>query len=310
MRDPASIRPFRSAALVAGLYLVVCGIYIPLSGRIAARSARTIDDLQRVEQVKGLVFVAVTGLAIFAAAYWVLLRIAHQQRRIFQQQQALAASESRAMAGIFAASVAHDMNNLLQLAHGNVELLELDAPRMRGSHPAAAVKRSLDELSALSTRLLALGRSGTAERRETADLVALIQETVAVTRSHIGLRGRRLTAHIEDAVAAPVNRSLVARSLVNLILNAAEATLTDGRIEVRLRNDAGWAVLEVHDDGPGVPPQLRPKVFEVFYSTKQGGTGLGLLPVKVCADEHHGAVELVESDLGGACFRLRLPLQI
>ena len=66
------------------------------------------------------------------------------------------------------------------------------------------------------------------------------------------------------------NRALAARSLVNLILNAAEATLTDGRIEVRLRHDAGWAVLEVHDDGPGVPPHLRPKVFEVFYTTKQG----------------------------------------
>lgn len=309
MRDPASIRPLRSAALVAGLYLAVCGVYIPLSGRIAARASRTVDDLQRVEQVKGLVFVAVTGAAIFAAAYWVLLRIAHQQRRIFQQQQALAASESRAMAGIFAASVAHDMNNLLQLAHGNVELLELDSPRVRGAPPANAVKRSLDDLSALSTRLLALGRASTAERRETVDLGELIDETVAISRSHLSLRGRQLIVRVQESVSAPVNRSLVARSLVNLILNAAEASLTGGTIEVRLRRDGGWAVLEVHDDGPGVPPQLRPKVFEVFYTTKQGGTGLGLLPVKVCADEHHGTVELGESDLGGASFRLKLPLQ-
>jgi len=68
------------------------------------------------------------------------------------------------------------------------------------------------------------------------------------------------------------------------------------------------AIVEVHDDGPGVPLAQRSKIFAPFHTTKEVGSGLGLVSVKVCAEQHGGRVVVSESDLGGACFRVTLPI--
>jgi signal transduction histidine kinase len=95
--------------------------------------------------------------------------------------------------------------------------------------------------------------------------------------------------------------------LLNLILNAADATRGRGRIDVYSRREDESVVLEVHDDGPGVPPDLREKVFTAFFSSKAHGTGLGLLSVKVTVEAHGGTVEVGDSDLGGARLKVTLP---
>ena len=101
--------------------------------------------------------------------------------------------------------------------------------------------------------------------------------------------------------------SLVVQALDNLIVNAAEATDGQGRIQVHLRKpSARVAVIEVHDDGPGVPDDLRHRVFETLYTTKSHGTGLGMVAVRGCASAHHGTVDIDRSHLGGALFRLTL----
>jgi two-component system sensor histidine kinase HydH len=76
---------------------------------------------------------------------------------------------------------------------------------------------------------------------------------------------------------------------------------------VRLAIDAESACIEVHDNGPGIPDDAKEAIFEAFYTSKPDGLGLGLVSVKVCADAHHGSVEVFRSDLGGAAFRVRLP---
>jgi signal transduction histidine kinase len=101
--------------------------------------------------------------------------------------------------------------------------------------------------------------------------------------------------------------SLLARMIFNLILNAAEATGKGGKIEIRLRRAESMVCLEVHDNGPGIPVDMRQKVFDPFYTSKPNGTGLGLLSVRMCAVEHHGTVTVTDSDLGGACFIVTLP---
>jgi len=96
---------------------------------------------------------------------------------------------------------------------------------------------------------------------------------------------------------------------LNLILTAAVAAGEGGRVEVRLRREHGDAVLEVHDNGSGVPEESREKIFEPFYTTKPEGTGLGLLAARMGAEEHGGSIVVGDSDLGGAAFRVRLPLK-
>jgi signal transduction histidine kinase len=67
-------------------------------------------------------------------------------------------------------------------------------------------------------------------------------------------------------------------------------------------------LIEIHDSGPGIEPDMRERIFEAFNTTKTSGFGLGLTSVKIYADIHKGKVEVGESNLGGACFRITLPV--
>ena len=100
---------------------------------------------------------------------------------------------------------------------------------------------------------------------------------------------------------------LIHQNLGNLILNAAEATGGRGRIEVRIVEGGEQVVLEVHDDGPGVPRDLRHSLFDGLRTTKPGGAGLGLFSVRSCTQILGGTVAIDESPFGGALFRVVLP---
>ena len=109
----------------------------------------------------------------------------------------------------------------------------------------------------------------------------------------------------------PIDPDAIHQVILNLLGNAVEAVETGGRVEVRTRYqpETDQIVLEVADDGPGVPIDRRERIFEPFYSTKgQRGTGLGLAVAKKLVLQHGGSLELLNDDgLGGAMFRVVLP---
>jgi two-component system sensor histidine kinase TtrS len=94
--------------------------------------------------------------------------------------------------------------------------------------------------------------------------------------------------------------------LVNLIKNAVEAGRT---VEVTVRAEHGEAIVEVADDGPGLSPEAREHLFEPFFTTKPNGTGLGLPTSRRFVEAHGGSIDVGPSPLGGALFRVRLPLE-
>ena len=103
--------------------------------------------------------------------------------------------------------------------------------------------------------------------------------------------------------------------VLNLLDNAVRYTRPGSTIELRLHSEGAEAVLEVADDGPGIPPELRVAVFDRFIrgggpaDTAVGsGSGLGLAIVRAVATSHGGTAEATESERGGALFRVRLPL--
>jgi two-component system sensor histidine kinase HydH len=305
--DPP-LRPFALALLLSLLYVVLCSTYIVFSGVIAAGLSETVHDLERMETAKGLIFVIATGALFFALSWTVLRRISLQEIRVIQQKSALLESERRAMVGIFAASIAHDIANILVVARGNLRMLEdeLRNPREK-SDAMATLRRSLEELKVLTRRLVSIEHERIPAESADFELDQLVREIVSLARSHMSVRGCALRVTANDPVTIHGNRSMLAMLLLNLILNAADATRGRGKIDVSLRRGDAEAVLEVQDDGPGVPAERRATIFDAFYSSKAHGTGLGLLTVKVCAEEHGGAVAVSDSELGGACFRVVLP---
>ena len=125
--------------------------------------------------------------------------------------------------------------------------------------------------------------------------------------------GVRFGIAVEPETApAALDRTMLHRVLSNLVANAAQATVGDegdgeGQVRLSMRQDADHWLVDVDDDGPGIPSQMRQTIFNPYMTTKREGTGLGLTIVKKVVIDHGGSIEVDRSPLGGARFRLRLP---
>jgi signal transduction histidine kinase len=194
----------------------------------------------------------------------------------------------------------------------NFQLYRLDPAREKQADQVQVVQKmgeAVDRLNGLSLRLLALSRNGISESAEELDLAQIIQEDVEFIRLHETLRSCRLELLEPSTIVMPVRRGLFDQMMLNLLLNAAEAVRGEGTIQVQLYRAEELAVIEVHDSGNGVAETDTAALFNAFYTTKPSGHGLGLYTVKACAELHNGDVSVERSTLGGACFRVRLPLK-
>ncbi len=218
----------------------------------------------------------------------------------------------------FVADASHELRTPLTSVLANLELLQasLEGPGHEEEQAMiGSALRSSARMSRLVADLLLLaradaGRSG-AHRR--CDLAELAGHAAAEVAPMMG--DRELKVENGRVLALEGNPDELHRMVLNLLDNAARHTPPGSTIELRLRREGGEAVLEVADDGPGIPPELRGAVFDRFVrgngpadTAVRGGSGLGLAIVRAVAASHGGSAEAAESERGGALFRIRLPL--
>ncbi len=288
--------------LIAGAYAAAAGLYILWSSAFAAGRAEDVGELQRLETWKGLAFVAVTTVGVYFGVRFAARRAVSDQAERVERELRLVSVRNQELAGVMAASVAHDANNVL------VSLLAgIDALAAGGRAPALEstveqLRSGVDKLVALNRRLLGFPLDQASEGIE-----RVVRGTIGAIRAHGSIAGCQIVCSIAP-ITAKAHPVLLHQIVGNLVLNAGEATGGSGRIELHVVEDAGTAMLEVHDDGPGVPPARRPTLFAGFGSTKPDGIGLGLFSVRTCVDLLGGTIEVADSPLGGALFRVRLPL--
>jgi len=176
----------------------------------------------------------------------------------------------------------------------------------------------VDSLSRLVDRLLLLSRSETGDdmlSRVSVDLGALIEEVVA--QLEVLAEEKRQSIVIEGASNVPQwmgDRLVLRQALINLIDNAIKYTPEGGRIVVRAGHDENNAVIDVIDNGPGIPEELKGRVFDRFFrvdssrSRGYGGTGLGLAIARSSVEVQGGKLSLESSNGGGSVFRITLPI--
>ena len=299
------MKSVRYALLLAGGYALLAVIYIVVSSRVAANLSASIDELRRIETLKGILFVAVTALGVFGGAWAMFSRLERAHAEVRRRSAAILASERRVFAGLLAAATAHDANNVLMTVIVDLEELRgVLGPDPKVERLAAATER----LIALNRRLADTVRQGCEGEVQEVPLLREIRNALDLIRAHLMLRGCDLRVNGDEHLMLRTHPLLVHQILTNLVLNAAEATKRHGRIDVWLKQARGSAVIEVHDDGPGVAEERRAGLFDALLSSKPGGGGLGLFSVKACAAALGGAVEVDSSPLGGACFRVLLPI--
>jgi len=111
-------------------------------------------------------------------------------------------------------------------------------------------------------------------------------------------------------VPCRVDADLLEQALLNVVLNGAQAMATGGLLEVRVTEDNRWAYIRIRDHGEGIPDDIRARIFDLYFTTKKEGSGIGLAMTYRIVQMHHGQID-VESKAGsGTTFVLRLPLII
>jgi PAS domain S-box-containing protein len=212
--------------------------------------------------------------------------------------------------GEMAAGIAHEIRNPL----GSLELFasHLVGELQGGPHEdlAAHVLKGIQNVSRITGNLLLFARK-TEPRLQAVDVAVLAAEALLYARSAATAKRVEVEEALEPC-GAQADPDLLRQVLLNLILNAIQAVGEGGRIRVACRLDAGeappLALVTVTDDGPGVPPEARERIFDPFYTTRAGGIGLGLALVQRIVSAHGGWVSVVASRWGrGAEFRVGLP---
>jgi two-component system OmpR family sensor kinase len=218
----------------------------------------------------------------------------------------------------FVADASHELRTPLTSILANLELLQASLGEPGQDDEQAMIDsalRSSQRMTRLVADLLLLARAdaGKVGAHRRCDLAEVAGNAAVEAAPLMG--NRELVVDNERALWLEGNPDELHRLVLNLLDNAARHTPPTSTVELRLRADNGEALVEVADDGPGIPPEVRSQVFDRFVhgdgpaDTASGpGSGLGLAIVSAVAASHGGRVEVAESAGGGALFRVRLPL--
>lgn len=237
-------------------------------------------------------------------------------RAIEERERELVRSERLVAVGKMAAMITHEVRNPLSSIGLNTELLEEELGALPDDKVAEArslcrsITHEVDRLTAITEEYLQFARLPKPKlHAESAERI--IRGLADFEREQLALRGVTLELELDPGLpAVMVDEGQLRQSLLNLLRNAADAVeeVGGGTIGLSARSAGGMLEVRVRDEGTGISEELQEKLFEPFFSTKDGGTGLGLALTHQIVREHGGDIR-VESEPGhGATFLLTLPL--
>jgi signal transduction histidine kinase len=228
-----------------------------------------------------------------------------------QLERKLAQRERLAALGQMAATVAHEIRNPLSAIKSIVQVMREDEKVGREyARDLELIVGETDRLSRGVTQMLSFARN-VPPPETPRSLGELMRSITHLFQIEAGARGVEVR-YDSDGSEIELDGATVSAlrdALSNLLLNALQVTPPGGIVRIEGRSDGGSVRLSVVDEGPGVAAEMRERIWEPFFTTKQRGTGLGLAIVRKRVEEIGGEARLAASKNGeGACFELRVPL--
>jgi len=212
----------------------------------------------------------------------------------------------------------HDLRSPLNLIVGYADMIALDTedPESSIHSHIAVIQRSTRKMNNLLEDLLRIEqiRNSPLELHEQINPVALIKVVIVNSRPEADTKNITCTADLPDSLPnIQADRVLIRQAMENLINNAIKYTPASGSVQVRAALDESGFVFEVEDNGPGIPEDKQPYLFEAFYRVEHNGqktygSGLGLNLVKTVIERHQGSVYVESTPGQGSCFGFRIPV--
>lgn len=255
------------------------------------------------------------SLATIAACFAVCLAlVAGMVRREERRERARRREEHLAFSGVLANGIVHDFRNPMSSLRLDAQMLEKESGRgaeartARIAELAGRMRHTLDRMEKVFQEFLVLARPGEAAP-EQLDLGACAKECVDLLAPRFETSGvaPEIRAVGEDACIR-ASGAAVKRALLNVVLNATQHAGAGGRVAVEISRTGSRARLDVCDTGPGIPKENRERVFEMFYTTRPQGTGLGLFLARTAIEQNGGTLVVAEPEGAGARLRMEFPL--
>lgn len=244
------------------------------------------------------------------------LKIAHERlgcevsrlrEELKQKNEELRRRERLAALGEMAAGLAHEIRNPLGGIALYASMLERELTGQASAATAGKIFHGVRSLEKLVCEILDFAQEQRLERRLCRLDSMIAQMECGAARA---LEAGHATMNVEFAeglVSAYCDPERVSRVLLNLVLNAIEASKSGARVQIVARRMERGVQIEVLDEGPGIPEDLLPRIFNPFVTTKASGTGLGLAISHRIIEAHGGSLRVVNRPEGGARFSMWLP---
>jgi two-component system NtrC family sensor kinase len=231
-------------------------------------------------------------------------------RAVQEREEEKLRAERLAMVGKMAAQIAHEVRNPLSSIGLNTELLEdeLDENATEARELCRAIHTEVNRLTEVTETYL--GLRGGKPKLAQESLNAIVDDLVDFVRNDLATRRVELETKLDPKdPTGHIDANQIRQCLINLVRNAADAVSAKGggHVVLRTRSERNRVEIEVEDNGVGIPSELLPRLFDPFFSTKEGGSGLGLALTQQIIRDHGGEIHVASRVGRGTTFTLTVP---
>lgn len=247
------------------------------------------------------------GLILFIGVIaWILLtRFQSYINAITSMYEDMRQKEKLAVIGQMATAIAHEIKNPLSSLKGFTQLQQEKDKGDEQYYPI--MLNEIDRINAIVNDLLILGKPNTAIKKPK-NIEEIIQYVLSVIDPHAQRKDIEIILDMKTSPVLLCDENQLKQVFINLIKNAMEAMPEGGTVTIRNQAQNSVVQVSVIDDGCGIEPEKLAKLGEPFYTTKQGGNGLGLMVTKKIIEEHGGSI-VIDSELGkGTNVTIKLPV--
>ncbi len=229
------------------------------------------------------------------------------RRKQQETELQLERSQKLSMVGQMAAGVAHEIKNPIASIKGAIDILcDQNTPDNDKAEFRDIVHRETKRIDRTLSDFLEFARPHEPKLEKT-DISETVSGSLRQIEANLERAGLAIEREIVPDIFVLADRERIHQVMLNLLLNAMEASESGGTIRVSVRSDGEDVVVQVTDNGTGIDPETLDRIFDPFFTTKSSGTGLGLSIVRNIIEKHHGSIRAEKAAGRGTSFVITLP---
>jgi signal transduction histidine kinase len=234
----------------------------------------------------------------------------HDLESVRELESELELSRRLAAIGRLTSGVGHEVKNPINAIVVHLELLrnKLSGPDARAMRHLEIIESEIQRLDRVVQTLVDFSRPVELQLKEN-DLRRVVSGVLMLASAELETHSVRVQPHMpERPLIAKVDADLIKQAILNVVLNGAQSMSQGGELHVSLREEGRMAAIEIADSGSGIPPDIRNKIFDLYFTTRKDGSGIGLAMTYRIIQLHNGSIDVQSEQNIGSTFTLKLPL--